>query len=219
LLERFGYDDPDAADLCDPGSGAPLVGVTGGPAAWPECAFEAPADPSELLQRAGDDPRSFTRCVRPSRHDAELWAASLLEVEAGKALGPFDKMESVQAAVGGSAVPAHRFGVKQSEKLRPCDNMSGEGDHVNSCFRSSRKLLLSDLDTFSLCALRLAGGTSSCRALRFWKKDHKSAYRQIPVAANHRRFAVFAQRHPDTGEIQYFVHLGLPFGASAAVYG
>jgi hypothetical protein len=220
LLQHFGYSDVGAADLADSAFGAGLTGTESGPDHWPEVAGCEPRDVRDLLRRAEHDPGFFTRQVKPSRFDAALWAKSNDEVAEGKAEGPFTDRAAVEAVVGGPFVAAHRFGVQQGDSLRPCDNMSGSGDHVNACFASSRKLVISDLDVFSASAAHIARRPVQGRSgrLSIWKKDHKSAYRQVPLRRDHRRFAVYCFCHPETGQLQYFVHKALPFGASASVY-
>ncbi len=49
--------------------------------------------------------------------------------------------------------------------------------------------------------------------------DLESAYKQLPVAAEHAHLAILGMKNPKTGEPEYFEMARLPFGASAAVHG
>ena len=217
LLEHFDYSDPEAADLCDPAHGAPLVGVSGGPAHWPEIPSEIPDDPQVLLDQAARDSGFFTARIRPSKHDQELWDVTADEVASGKTLGPFRSYDALTSATGGPPVVALRFGVQQTDKLRPCDDLTAEplgNFHVNRFFATSRKLRLSDLGVIGWWSARLR---ATGRTIMLWKRDHKSAYRQIPIKRSHRRFAAFGFCCPASGRKRYFCPLALPFGATAAV--
>ena len=215
LLSRFDYSDVAAASLLDPAIGAPLIGVTGGPAHWPEEPYApTPAEPlSDFAERC---PQSFASRAKPSRWDKELAAATQKDLATGKVLGPFESYEELCAAVGGASTPALRFGVDQGSKVRPCDDYSADGQHVNAHFRTSRKLRLSDLRTVAPWFSRLR--SSGCR-VRLWKRDLHEAYRQVPLSPEHIRFASFCFFDPEAGRVRYYCHTALPFGATAAVYG
>jgi len=175
-------------------------------------------DPQALLAQAERDPGFFCARVKPSRHDQALWDITLQEVADGKTLGPFDTLDELSRATGGHPVVALRFGVLQSGCLRPCDDFTAEileRFHVNACYASSRKLRLSDLSVLGPWAARLAASGRRCA---LWKRDHKSAYRQIPIRRSHRRFAAFSFCCPSSGKRKYFCPVALPFGATASVY-
>ena len=215
VLRRFGYSDVEAADLVDPAIGAPMIGVTGGPDHWPQVDFEAiPAEP--LRDFAARCPESFASRAKPSRWDKELAAATKKDLLTGKVLGPFESYEELCQAVGGVSTPGLRFGVDQGNKVRPCDDYSADGAHVNAHFRSSRKLRLSDLRAVPPWFLRLCAAGS--RVL-LWKRDLHEAYRQVPLSPEHVCYASFCFFDPEVGRVRYYCHTALPFGATAAVYG
>ena len=215
LLRHFGYSDVAAADLVDPAFGAPMIGVTSGPDHWPEVSFEAvPSEP--LSDFAARCPERFASRAKPSRWDKELLAATKKDLLTGKVLGPFESYEELCEALGGPSTPGLRFGVDQGAKVRPCDDFSADGEHVNAHFRTSRKLRLSDLRVIAPWFSRLR---SAGRGVRLWKRDLHEAYRQVPISPEHIRYASFCFFDPEVQRVRFYCHTALPFGATAAVYG
>ena len=104
--------------------------------------------------------------------DEELWKAATEDVQEGKMVGPFASEEEVRAWFGGGRIAvSRRSGVQQSEKVRPVDNFTKKGKHVNGGFRSRRKLRLPGLDI--VCAMAFLLFSACFGALAFWKQDHK----------------------------------------------
>jgi len=111
--------------------------------------------------------------------------------------------------------------VEQHDKVRECDDFTKDGEHVNAGVRCWRQLKLDGIDAVLSVALELCNdaGTIPPEQLLLWKRDHASAYRQVPLLAAHQHLAVVTFCHPDTGKHVFFVHQALPFGAVAAVVG
>jgi hypothetical protein len=114
-----------------------------------------------------------------------------------------------------------RFGVFQKGKWRPVDDMTENG--LNDVTFSREKLAL-DGATFPLALARaygrhLPGGAvpgALPAAFEGGTDDAKKAYRRIPAETV--GMMVVAVWNPSTGEVEYFIVLGMPFGAVAAVY-
>ena len=51
----------------------------------------------------------------------------------------------------------------------------------------------------------------------YWRRDHGSAYRQVPIDPESRRFAVIVFCHPITKQHIFYIHNALPFGMKASV--
>jgi len=136
------------------------------------------------------------------------------DAAAGKLIGPLWSLDEVAAEVDPDFFVSRRFPVVQGEKVRPCDDFLRS--FVNRLAWCRKKLRLPRVDDFCLLASALfADGASP----KFWKVDHKAAYRQIPLLRSERRLAVVVFCDPESGELCYWVHQALPFGALGAVYG
>ena len=220
LLTREGYDDADAASLLE--KGAPLLGVMGGPAAWAPQTQERPPLPRARIVAQNEAERSaFLATVRPGKHDRTLWKASMADRELGRMRGPFDSPDQVRASLRKARFAlSRRFGVQQTDKVRPCDDFSRA--YVNDGVSVDRKLHLSTIDSFFALAYAMAdepGEAGRRPGLHFWRRDHEGAYRQVPIEEDDQPLTVVVFCHPDTGKHVYFYHTALPFGATASVYG
>ena len=214
LLEHYGYDDPGAADLLS--HGAEVAGWLEGRPAWPlHHKAETPRELERVIAASVSERAAFTASVRPSPHDKILWEASCKDRDDGRMLGPFSSCDAVAAALGTPRfVLNRRFGVVQPGKVRPCDDARSSG--ANTATGQRRKVTLSSIDRIA-AQCRVAAGLFPGQRLLLWKRDHESAYRQVPLTPGARRLAVVAFCHPETGAVTYWIHLCLPFGLTAAV--
>ena len=106
-----------------------------------------------------------------------------------------------------------RFVIEQGAKLRPIDD--GLEAQLNSAYTSTIRLDLQDADY--VVALSLELGKS--RELEWVGKtlDLSKAYKQLPIAPNHRDLAVVFFRDKN-GNPRYYIPNALMFGSTAAVY-
>ena len=51
-----------------------------------------------------------------------------------------------------------------------------------------------------------------------WALDESSAYRQVGIAPEHRRFSVICMIDPKKGVVTFWVMIGHSFGLTASVY-
>ena len=220
LLEKYEYDDVEAATVC--AQACPLVGDLSGPGTWPDVPNpRAAATVADILAHDREGRAAFLSSVRPSNHDAALMKASLEDVRKGRMAGPFASAAEVEAWLGGECAMSRRFGVQQADKLRECDDFTKRSAHVNAGARCLKKMRLASVDTVLSVALALGteGGEMPSDGIHLWKGDHASAYRQVPILEAHQRLAVVVFCHPETGHHVFFVHHALPFGAVASVVG
>ena len=232
LLVQTGYDDAEAADLCN---GAPILGTMGGPLAWPRQVVHEPTKlRPEIIQASAAERAAFLASVKPGRFDQTLWDESRSDVKKGRMCGPFwSTAEVAQSLRTWDFVISRRFGVEQTDKVRPCDDFTRS--YVNDGVHVNRKLRLSGLDSFFALAYAMLEGAGADRTatrtprqnrrhaqssgLKFWRRDHEGAYRQIPIVEEDQPPTVVVFCDPVSGKLVFFYHKALPFGATASVYG
>ena len=141
------------------------------------------------------------------------------DVERGHCAGPFRTRREVSDFVGTEAwIPTERFGVVQKEKTRGVDNAAvNSGSELNGATAVSEKLFLPSTDANVGMVKMLARRLGSAE-LAGWVLDEARAYRQIPIAPRHRKYAVIAVVEPATNDPAFFVMIGHSFGLVAAVY-
>ena len=170
----------------------------------------------------------------------EVWNITLQEVEKLWLQGPLSEQE-VRSLCGPLFVASPRFGLKQSDKTRPIDDMSIS--LVNSSFSPSYKLELDGVDGIAVLARTFVECVKPCRTVTFAMKDgsklegvlHPSldfhearslvgrtldleaAYKQLLVKESSLWSSVLMVRDPEL-QPHYFISHVLPFGASASVY-
>ena len=175
---------------------------------------------AELGDIANLERDSFLQSVRPSPLDSELLSASESDVEKGCMRGPFHSVHEVGSFLYpkgpiGPIVISRRFGVAQSDKIRPCDD--AKRSHLNEAAFIDSKLSLSGVDDF-LSLAAYVSETFPDQETVFFKRDHGAAYRQIPIAPDEIPKAVVVFCHPLSKKKIYYVHTALPFGAVASVH-
>ena len=109
------------------------------------------------------------------------------DVELQRMYGPSDSVSEVCKYLVVESVLIHRrFPLVQPDKIGPCDDVRVSGG--NSVTRPTRKVTLSTLD-------HVQGQVSRTRAVfkqrsQLWKRDHKAAYRQVPLHPEYLRLSV-----------------------------
>ena len=99
-----------------------------------------------------------------------------------------------------------------TQKLRAVDDFTRGG--CNPCTAASEKLHYDNLDVF-IASLRAMAKQHST-ALELWKADIDAAYRRVPVAPEHRKFAWVVFKR--LGKPVISQHFSLPFGSLASVH-
>ena len=170
----------------------------------------------------------------------DVWEVTLKEAEAGWLEGPLSESQ-VADKLGPLFVASPRFGLVQSDKVRPIDDMSVS--MVNSAFAAQYKLDLEGVDGISVMArtfveavqedrsvsIELSDGSKlvgvlhdsfsidDARRVCGRTLDLEAAYKQMLVRESSLWASVLLVPSPG-GEKHYFISRVLPFGASAAVY-
>ena len=144
----------------------------------------------------------------------ELWAHTLEEVEKGWLEGPF-QAEGLDTS---ETVPCIRFPIVQGDKVRYCDDLRRSG--TNSAARSTCKVDLPSALTLAEVtseAIRKNKEATGDRRIRFWKGDHRDAYKQLPLKPHHAAFCTVVAKNPQGGGVALFYPKVLLFGPSLAV--
>ncbi|MDE0820250.1 MAG: hypothetical protein OSA95_03960 [Opitutales bacterium] len=161
--------------------------------------------------------QAFLESIRPGKADDALLQASEADVEAGRMTGPFFSVDEVCKALGTEDVAiARRFAVVQEDKTRPCDDARRSG--VNATSFQSKRVVLSTLDSFTE-EVRLIQDAFSGERVDMWKRDHASAYRQVPIHPIEVPLSVVCFWHPTKQKRVLYIHQALPFGFVASVIG
>ena len=173
--------------------------------------------------------------------DSKLVEATQQEVQEGHLKGPFSEEQMDSRLSSKIWLPARRFPVEQSGKLRPIDDFSELGH--NLAFGSNEKVSLKSLDSVVACARAWLESADDSRQVKIhdlagkvwtswldqsWSKDDwedlfgrvadlKGAYKQLPRHSAHRCFSVVVLQREDRS-IEYFEAISLMFGQTAAVY-
>ena len=237
------------AGVCDDGlldlllNGVKLVGQAG-----PTGQFEEQVNPPAMsilqLMRSARWSQKMIMGRGATKQDAEvrqnIWEGALEEVEKGWLSGPYT-VQQVQELVGPLYIVSRRFGLVQSDKVRPIDDMSES--LVNASFGTSYKLDLPGIDGVAVLArtmleavsaegkvkLALTDGcflkgmlhhsisVSDARRLVGRTLDLEAAYKQVLTARDGLWVSVLAVDDMQ-GHRHLFLSNVLPFGASAAVY-
>ena len=136
------------------------------------------------------------------------------ELSCGWAEGPFDP-----AALEQGATISRRFALVQGQKTRMIDDFSISG--VNDSCIIHNKIDLHLIDTFAATSKSYFGECRShgCEgSLEGKTYDLKGAYRQVPIRADHLKFAYFSIYNCETNRVEVYRLKTLPFGATHIVY-
>ena len=203
-------------------AGLPIIGQVRRSGRWAQL---PPAEPElsedALYMRAWEiQERIAKRAARPSEKNicVDLWKDMIQDRDLGHCVGPFRRRRDVTEFVGTSHwIPTERFGVVQKGRTRGVDNAAADsGSELNAATVATEKLQLPCTDANVGMVKHLAQAIGAERVAA-WVLDESSAYRQIPVAPGHRRYAVIALAEPETGFVCYFVMVGHSFGLVSAV--
>ena len=195
--------------------GFPIVGELAQEGVFPQTTkkLPPPITPDSLFTDA------TSRFIERSRHsasknDAALWKEAVAQVERGW-LGPPDRVTDQGRAARSPADAinlAFRFGVSQQDKLRACDDLRHSGTNAACLIRTPNSL-----PTWDHIAQMALKGAASQPNWSFFKEDHASAYKWLPLLPAHARFATIILRSPTDGLWYSFAPRALLFGSTASV--
>ena len=115
------------------------------------------------------------------------------------------------AALGPINIPC-RFAVGQMDKLRACDDLKYGAANLYCSVWTPIKL-----PTWGHIAQLVALARPSSCVWSFFKTDHESAYKKLPLPPDDQKLSAVALRRPKTGQRMAFAPRALLFGAVAAV--
>ncbi len=227
LLDMSGDCDKDIGHIL--AEGAPALGVAGGRPDWPEyssclgaeafSAVEAAMLPAEEVIAKNKAERAALFASMGDHPSAEVvFELTSQELKDGHLFGPFQNAEEVASFLGTDEFTImRRFGVDQVDKIRPCDDALRA--HINAGTIMKHKIHLYTIEDFLAAAWRALPPASGkfTTGIKGWKRDHKSAYRQVPMNPEHYKFCVFAVWDKGKGKPTLFIHKKLPFGFVTAV--
>ena len=150
-----------------------------------------------------------TRSSGDSEIDSVVYQKTLEEVEAGWLTGPID-FENLPR----DAIVSTRFGLRQPNKIRLIDNLSGS--QVNCTVQSFESPKPHTTDVVASILLSLL----DCKDKDFVGRayDLKSAYRQLGVHEKSLWASYISVFNPKKNKPEIFQLLAVPFGASRAVF-
>ena len=178
--------------------------------------------PSMLTEKMLLDHSALVRgkFLMPSKssNDAEIdnsvWEQTLQEVADGWLQGPLELGD-----VPENAPISRRFGIRQGAKIRCVDDFSASC--VNDSVTVGESPLLRTVDACGALMLQLMMRMYDCnRSSKLVARtfDLTSAYRQVPLRPESRKFSYIAVHEPCTGRWKFFVGCVLPFGAVRSVH-
>ena len=215
ILEGFGYEDVSALQLLH--EGATLAGKVA-----PCSAFEAQFKLGliTIQQSEASAPQTNALVMRmATAHegpdvDNQLWQETCNELDRGSAEGPFslDDLEP-------GATVSRRFAFQQKSKTRMIDDFSISS--VNDSCEAENKIDLHMVDTF--CSMvrsyfEQSGHAGVSSELQAKTYDLNSAYRQVPISADHFKYGYLCLYNIERGCKEIYRPRTMPFGATHSVY-
>lgn len=220
LTEALGLADAELHEAL--ALGAPAVGdiPAAGVSAWRRGA-EARRPVRLRPTRAEDDAwnawlRADVETRPPSLRDADVWAATMAELDKGLIDGPWS-FADIEAMFGESGWRgSRRFPVDQDGKCRPCEDCAESGLNAMTGLQEKITCVLADFPArVAARFVEALGWEGEEWTMLLATDDLASAYRVFPCSTP--GHTVFVQRNPATGEAAYFTMAGFNFGLASAV--
>ena len=212
LLQKYEYPDLGVVDeVCQ---GTKLTGPIA-PVPVFERAFKPASLTEEELRLGAKASRDATvHSVRSSGDefvDSEVYRKTCEERNAGWIRGPF-ALEDLPP----DAIVSRRFGLKQGEKVRLIDDLSGSG--VNQTTQAETTPALHTLDVVAAMLLQI---TRWGKEFSWVGKtvDLSAAYRQLAISEDSLWASYVACFNPHSRRPEVYQLMALPFGATSSVYG
>ena len=238
LLLKTGYGD---VDLVKDMQGFDLTGVAKPSGVLPTRIRPATITTNELKARSAITRRSIISACGSSGdsvRDVALFAKTMDERDSGWLRGPFSEQQ-ITEQLGTLWVPSRRFGLQQSDKLRPIDDASEPG--INDALTTTEKLQLHDLDVvvetlkfIQDCVenknvyIELATGEVLQGSVHEdWPDDMEwqgrtldlmAAYKNLPISEESKFCAVIVVFDPAKQIPVFMISDALLFGCTSAVY-
>ena len=142
-----------------------------------------------------------------------MWKEATEQVEIGLLQAPSElTYQNSYELKGKNSNAAFRFGVNQSDKIRACDDL--KHSRTNEACRVATPI---ELVTWEHVAELCRMVVDKKRSWGFFKADHASAYKQLPIGPNQAGYAIAAPKSPLDGKRYGFMPNSLMFGSAASV--
>ena len=211
MLEEVNY--PDMAVVDEMVQGTQLTGIIP-PTGIFEKAFKPAESTVGMLMEGSASKRlaAFysTRTSGDPTVDEVVYSKTMEEVNSGWALGPLTLEE-----LPTQAVVSRRFGLKQGEKVRLIDDLSGSGINQTVQASESPKPHTTDVVASALLEMLKFGSKTILQGRAF---DMKSAYKQMGIHEDSLKVAFVSVFNPSTRRQKIFQLRAVPFGATRSVY-
>ena len=160
----------------------------------------------------GEKRQHFHSCSSSGDEEVDrmVYQKTLEEVELGWASGPFSFDDLPE-----SAVLSRRFGLRQPNKIRLIDDLTGS--KYNNTVQASESPKPQNIDFIGAVLLQFLQMRSGQKVVGR-KYDLKSAYKQLAIAEESLVFAFVAVFNPELRRPEAFQLLAAPFGATRGVY-
>ena len=195
--------------------GFPIVGTLSQKGVFPpsEKVLPTPISPEELWVDA--KARFAERSTRSSKRDnLALWNEAIEQVKTGW-LEKHQVISNTGRLANEPDTPlnlAFRFGVQQPDKVRAVDDLRHA--RTNTACQIATPNTLPTWDHIAQLALT---GAAYQTNWSFFKEDHASAYKWLPLQPDHARYAAVALQSPVDGNWYSFTPRALMFGSVASV--
>ena len=215
MLEFYGYSDKSVVDELV--QGASLVGDVAITHMLP-----VKFNPALLTEESLRKQSAMRRPLIERDHkssgdhevDLEVWNQTMDECRKGWLSGPFTADD-----IPHDAPVSKRFGLKQKHKVRLIDDFSESSVNQAVTVHESPTLHTVDVAAASLAYwFQCRGEVTQNTALQVRTFDLSSAYRQVGLSEQGRRYAYIRVYNPGTKQWAYFQALVLPFGAVKSVH-
>ena len=210
ILQAEGY--PDMGVVQELLEGTRLVGQVPCTGVFDKCFKPASLSVSELLENSPDVNKKIFFGARSSGDetvDLTVYEKTLEERDEGWLRGPI----SFESLPEGSVL-SRRFGLKQPNKIRLIDDLSGS--FINMTVQSNETPRPHTTDVAASLALGFLERYSGPVVGKTF--DLKSAYRQLGIAEDSLPFSYIVCFNPHTRRPEIFQMLAAPFGASRSVF-
>ena len=211
MLEEVNY--PDMGVVDEMVQGTQLTGIIP-PTGIFEKAFKPAESTVGMLMEGSAAKRQAafysTRTSGDPTVDEVVYSKTMEEVNSGWALGPLTLEE-----LPTQAVVSRRFGLKQGEKVRLIDDLSGSGINQTVQASESPKPHTTDVVASALLEMLKFGSKTILQGRAF---DMKSAYKQMGIHEDSLKVAFVSVFNPSTRRPEIFQLRAVPFGATRSVY-
>ena len=215
MLRESQYYDMDVINILK--EGVPMVGAVKESGHFARTFKPALITVELLEEKSLDINRAILAATTSSGNDEcdrYVYDETVKEVSRGWLEGPIER-DSVPK---GSSI-SRRFGIWQKDRYRCIDDYSASLVNSSCSVYETPFLHTIDMSCALLdCWMKEMAAKGRQQSLLGRSFDLKAAYRQLFIAESHRRYAFVSVYNPDSGRVEIFKGVALPFGSVQSVY-